>query len=137
MCHNFEKQNYAIISADEDTLVDELNMKALDMYDDDVKTDIYKLIINPFKKLIDQNRIYYGITQYALDAVCTENNAYRVVSKMETNFFDSRSVISIMVQSLQIQAYQVVLQAVEHVNGHIIMEARYNDATAEIGRRRL
>lgn len=106
------------------TFVDSMKMATLDLEDENIKTVIYKVIINVFKELIEEKCISEVITQSSSDAVCTSKNVDSSASKMATTVFDSPTVVFIMVERLQRQADQLVSQAVEHVGDRIAMEAR-------------
>lgn len=86
------------------TFIDALNMPALDLEEEDVKTEFYKVIRHVSKELIDDKRIREVNTKYASEAVCTNDNVDSIASKMATTFLDSPSVIYVMVIRLQLQS---------------------------------
>lgn len=100
MRQKLEKPNDEIVAGVEDSLIDALNMVAPDLADDYVKKDFYKGIQHAVRELLVGKRIHDVVTQSASEEAYMDDNVDMIVSKMETKFFDSTSVISVMVERL-------------------------------------
>lgn len=83
-----ESPNDAICAAVEDNFGDAWKMMEMDLEDEYVGTDFYKIIRRVVEELIEDRRIRDTMTQAKFRTVCTDENIDRIATKLTTSCID-------------------------------------------------